>query len=70
MRKKTSRRRIKKKKNLVNKSSQMNKDINEISQRIMLELENASSQDLSKAKYAKKILQLSDLKYTKKIFQK
>lgn len=40
----------------------------EISQRIMMELESASSKDLSEAKYAKKILQLSDLNYTKNIF--
>jgi ABC-type multidrug transport system fused ATPase/permease subunit len=46
-----------------------NKDIAEISQRIMEELENASSKDLSEAKYAKKILQLSDLDYTKNLFR-
>jgi len=44
-----------------------NKDIAEISQRIMVELENASSKDLSEAKYAKKILQLSDLDYAKNL---
>lgn len=33
-----------------------------------MELETASSKDLSEAKYAKKILQLSDLDYTKNIF--
>ena len=43
-------------------------DIAEISQRIMVELETASSNDLSEAKYAKKILQLSDLDYTKNLF--
>ena len=43
-------------------------DIAEISQRIMVELETASSKDLSEAKYAKKILQLSDLDYTKNLF--
>jgi cytochrome c biogenesis protein CcdA len=43
-------------------------DIAEISQRIMVELETASSKDLSEARYAKKILQLSDLNYTKSIF--
>ena len=43
-------------------------EITEISQRILVELETASSKDLSEAKYAKKILQLSDLNYTKNIF--
>ena len=41
----------------------------EISQRIMVELETASSKDLSEAKYARKILQLSDLDYTKNLFR-
>jgi len=50
------------------KLSVIDKDIAEISQRIMVELETASSADLSEAKYAKKILQLSDLHYTKNIF--
>jgi VIT1/CCC1 family predicted Fe2+/Mn2+ transporter len=49
--------------------SMIDKDIDVISQRIMMELETASSEDLSEAKYAKKILQLSDLNYTKNIFQ-
>jgi VIT1/CCC1 family predicted Fe2+/Mn2+ transporter len=43
-------------------------EIAEISQRIMVELETASSRDLSEAKYAKKILQLSDLSHTKNLF--
>jgi ABC-type multidrug transport system fused ATPase/permease subunit len=51
------------------KPSLIDDDIAEISQRIMIELENASSKDLSEAKYAKKILQLSDLDYTKNLFQ-
>jgi len=42
-------------------------EISEISHRIMVELETASSKDLSEAKYAKKILQLSDLDYTTNI---
>ena len=46
----------------------MDKEIAEISQRIMVELETASSKDLSEARYARKILQLSDLNYTKNIF--
>jgi hypothetical protein len=43
-------------------------EITEISHRIMVEIETASSKDLSEARYAKKILQLSDLNYTKSIF--
>jgi len=50
------------------KPSKIDDDITEISQRIMVELETASSNDLSDVKYAKKILQLSDLDYTKKLF--
>jgi len=49
------------------KPSLIDDDIAEISQRIMVELETASSKDLSEAKYAKKILQLSDLDYTKNL---
>ena len=49
------------------KLSMIDDDIAEISQRIMVELETASSKDLSEAKYAKKILQLSDLDYTKNL---
>ena len=59
---------IKKKTKLAEKPSLIDNDITEISQRIMVELETASSKDLSEAKYAKKILQLSDLDYTKNIF--
>jgi VIT1/CCC1 family predicted Fe2+/Mn2+ transporter len=69
MRKKPSIYFIKKKKNLAEKSSLIDDDITEISQRIMVELETASSKDLSEAKYAKKILQLSDLDYTKNLFR-
>ena len=50
------------------KLSVIDNEIAEISHRIMVELETASSKDLSEAKYAKKILQLSDLNYTKNIF--
>ena len=67
MRKKPSIYFIKKKTNLAEKPSLIDDDIAEISQRIMVELETASSKDLSEAKYAKKILQLSDLTYTKNI---
>jgi VIT1/CCC1 family predicted Fe2+/Mn2+ transporter len=59
---------IQKKTKLAEKPSLIDDDIAEISQRIMVELETASSKDLSEAKYAKKILQLSDLDYTKNIF--
>lgn len=48
--------------------SPVDNEITEISQRIMIELESASYKDLSEAKYAKKILQLSDLNYTKNMF--
>ena len=68
MRKKPSIHFIKKKTKLADKPSLIENDITEISQRILLELETASSKDLSEAKYAKKILQLSDLDYTKNLF--
>jgi len=61
---------LRRKKNLAEKPSQpspIDDEIAEISQRIMVELETASSKDLSEAKYARKILQLSDLDYTKNI---
>lgn len=44
-------------------------EIDEIAQRIIAELETASSRDLSDVHYAKTILQLSDLHYTKGILQ-
>ncbi len=44
-------------------------EIEEIAQRIMTELETASSRDLSNNSYAKTILQLSDIHYTKGILQ-
>ncbi len=68
MKKKSSQHFIKKKTKLAEKQSLIDNDITEISQRIMVELETASSKDLSEAKYAKKILQLSDLDYTKNLF--
>jgi len=43
-------------------------EIAEISQRIMVDIESASSKDLSDARYARKILQLSDLNQTKSLF--
>lgn len=48
--------------------SQVDEDISEIAQRIMEELETASSKELSEARYARKLLQLSDLNYTNNIF--
>ena len=44
-------------------------EIDEIAKRILLELESASSNDLSDATYAKMILRLSDVNYTKRILQ-
>ena len=44
-------------------------EIEKIAQRILLELESASSKDLSDARYAKRILHLSDVHYTQKILQ-
>jgi VIT1/CCC1 family predicted Fe2+/Mn2+ transporter len=69
MKKKPSIHFIRKKTKLAEKPSLIENDITEISQRILLELETASSKDLSEAKYAKKILQLSDLDYTKNLFR-
>jgi hypothetical protein len=43
--------------------------IDEISQRILLELESASSTDLSDVRYAKKILYLADIHYVKRVLQ-
>jgi len=44
-------------------------EIDEIAQRILLELENASSKDLSDAHYAKMMLHLSDIHYAKRVLQ-
>jgi len=49
--------------------SAVDTEIEEISQRILLELESATSTELSDATYAKMILRLSDVNYTKKILQ-
>jgi len=43
--------------------------IDEIAQRILLELEGAKSTDLSDARYAKKILHLADIHYARMILQ-
>ncbi len=47
--------------------SRIDNEISEIAERIMEELETASSKDLSEVRYARKILQLSDIKYTQNI---
>ena len=44
-------------------------EIDEISQRILLELESASSKDLSTVRYAKMMLRLSDIHYAKRVLQ-
>ena len=49
--------------------SAVDTEIEKISQRILLELESASSTDLSDAAYAKMILRLSDVNYTKRLLQ-
>src|SRR4030042_2016161 len=51
------------------KIERLDAEINEIAQRILLELESASSKDLSDARYAKMMLRLSDAHYAKKILQ-
>ncbi len=43
--------------------------IDEIAQRILLELESASCTDLSDVRYAKKILHLADINYAKRVLQ-
>jgi hypothetical protein len=45
-------------------------EIDVIAQRILLELESASSTDLSDARYAKMMLRLSDANYAKGVVQK
>ncbi|MGD0028407.1 MAG: hypothetical protein ABSC91_05650 [Candidatus Bathyarchaeia archaeon] len=44
-------------------------EIDEIAQRILLELESASTKDLSDAHYAKMMLRLSNVHYAKKILK-
>lgn len=51
------------------KSPDEDGDIDEIAQRILTELEKASPENFSQARYAKKILRLSDLNNTKNILQ-
>jgi ABC-type multidrug transport system fused ATPase/permease subunit len=52
------------------KIERVDAEIDEISQRILLELESASSTDLSNARYAKMMLRLSDAHYAKGVLQK
>ena len=54
----------------VAKIERVDAEIDEISQRILLELESASSADLSDARYAKMMLRLSDAHYAKGVLQK
>ena len=51
------------------KIEKVDAEIDEIAQRILLELESAKSKDLSDARYAKMILHLSDIHYTKRVLQ-
>lgn len=44
-------------------------EIEDISQKILLELETATTTDLTDAKYAKMILRLSDVSYTRRMLQ-
>jgi hypothetical protein len=52
------------------KIDRVDAEIDEISQRILLELESASSTDLSDTRYAKMMLRLSDAHYAKGVLQK
>ncbi len=52
------------------KIEKVDAEIDEISQRILLELESASSADLSDARYAKMMLRLSDAHYAKGVLLK
>ena len=53
----------------VSKVDQVDAIIDEIAQRILVELESASSMDLSDVHYAKKILHLADINYAKRMLQ-
>jgi hypothetical protein len=52
------------------KIERVDAEIDEIAQRILLELQTASSADLSDARYAKMMLRLSDAHYAKGVLQK
>ena len=49
--------------------SSVDEEIDQIAQRILLELESASSKDLPTGSYAKKMLRLSDIHYAKRVLQ-
>src|SRR4030043_710722 len=51
------------------KIEKVDAEIDEIAQRILLELESAKCTDLSDVRYAKKILHLADIHYTKRVLQ-
>ena len=51
------------------KVERVDAEIDEIAQRILLELEGASATNLSDVRYAKKILHLADIHYTKSVLQ-
>jgi hypothetical protein len=51
------------------KVDRVDAEIDEIAQRILLELESAKAKDLSDAHYAKKILHLADIHYAKRVLQ-
>lgn len=51
------------------KIERIDAEIDEIAQRILLELESASCEDLSDVRYAKMMLHLSDIHYAKRVLQ-
>jgi hypothetical protein len=51
------------------KIEKVDAEIDEIAQRILLELESASSKDLSDVRYARMMLRLSDINYAKRVLQ-
>jgi len=53
----------------VTKADRIDPIIDDIAQRLLLELESASSTDLSDGNYAKKILRLADITYAKMMLQ-
>ena len=53
----------------VTKADRIDPIIDDIAQRLLLELESASSTDLSDVNYAKKILRLADITYAKMMLQ-
>src|SRR3990170_6399620 len=52
------------------KIERVDTEIDEIAQRILLELESASSKDLSDVRYAKMMLHLSDIHYANRVLQR